>query len=69
MRSVARSLSSGERSFQTLHLPPSLPLIPMESRNCRHPDALSLSPGICGSLLNCRYWFIGRVSLPKNLRS
>ena len=69
MRSVARSLSSEERSFHTLHLPPSLPLIPIESRNWRHPDALSLSPGICGSLLNWRYWLIGRVSLPKNLRS
>ena len=30
---------------------------------------MSLSPGICGSLLNCRYWLMGRVSLPKNLRS
>ena len=23
---------------------------------------MSLSPGICGSLLNCRYWLMGRVS-------
>ena len=69
MASVALSLSSCERSSQCLHLPPSFPFIPILSRNWRQAAALSLSPGIWGSLLNWRYWLMARVSLPKNLRS